>query len=184
MSLRLAVCLLSATFAGSVAAAPLPVDLAKSEIVFVSKQMGVPVDGRFRRFAVELEFDPKKPEAGRVKLDIDVAGIDAGSPEANGEVIRKPWFNVAQFPKATFVSQSVKALGGDRYSVTGPMTVKGKTVVVTAPFSVKAQGAGDVFAGSFVIKRNDFSVGDGPWNDPDTVADEVQVKFRITTTGR
>lgn len=184
MAFRPVLCLLLATAAGPLAAAPLPVDLAKSEIVFVSKQMGVPVDGRFRRFAVELEFDPKKPEAGRVRLDIDTASIDAGSPEANAEVIRKPWFNVAQFPKASFVSQSVKALGGDRFAVTGPMTVKGRTVTVTAPFSVKPQGAGDVFAGSFVIKRNDFGVGDGPWNDPDTVADEVQVKFRITTTGR
>jgi polyisoprenoid-binding protein YceI len=173
---------LIATTSGAPAfAAPLTVDLAKSEIAFVSKQMGVPVEGKFRRFTVELDFDPKKPEAGRVKLDIDTGSIDAGSAEADAEVIRKPWFNVAQFPKATFVSQTVKALGGERYSVTGPMTAKGRTVNVTAPFTVKVAGASQVFSGVFVIKRNDFGIGDGPWNDPDTVADEVQVKFRITT---
>jgi polyisoprenoid-binding protein YceI len=165
-------------------AAPLAVDLAKSEIAFVSKQMGVPVEGRFRRFTAELDFDPKKPEAGKVRLDIDTASIDAGSPEADAEVIRKPWFNVQQFPKATFVSQAVKALGGERYQVSGPLTAKGKTVNVTAPFTVKAAGGAQVFSGTFVIKRNDFGIGDGPWNDPDTVADEVQVKFRITAAAK
>ena len=37
---------------------------AQSEIVFTSRQMGVPVDGRFRKFDAQVAFDPKKPEAG------------------------------------------------------------------------------------------------------------------------
>lgn len=161
------------------AAAPMSVDTAKSEITFVSKQMGVPVDGRFRKFVVQLDFDPKKPETSKASLEIDIASIDAGSKEANDEVIRKPWFNTAQFPKATFTSTSVKGLGSNKYEVTGNMTLKGKTKAITAPFTVKPQGTAQLFEGAFVFNRSDFGIGDGPWNDPETVALDIQVKFKV-----
>lgn len=35
---------------------------AQSEIMFTSKQLGVPVDGRFKTFSAQVAFDPKKPE--------------------------------------------------------------------------------------------------------------------------
>ena len=36
---------------------------SQSEIVFVSKQMGVPVEGRFKTFDAQISFDPAKPVA-------------------------------------------------------------------------------------------------------------------------
>ena len=33
----------------------------KSQITFTSRQMGVPVDGKFGRFAATLSFDPARP---------------------------------------------------------------------------------------------------------------------------
>ncbi len=171
--------LLALGLAPAVHAAPLAVDAARSELAFVSKQMGVPVDGKFRKFVVKLDFDAKKPETSKASLEIDVASIDAGGPDADSEVIRKPWLNTAQFPKATSTSTSVRSVGGNRYEVTGPLTIKGRTKVVTAPLTVKAQGAQQLFEGAFQINRSDFGIGDGPWNDPETVAFEVQIRFRI-----
>ena len=37
----------------------------QSNIAFVSKQMGVPVDGIFKKFTARITVDPAKPEAGR-----------------------------------------------------------------------------------------------------------------------
>lgn len=158
---------------------PLTLDLARSQVVFVSRQMNVPVEGRFQRFSAQIQFDAKKPEAARTTLEIDTASIDAGSPEATAEVIRKPWLHTAQFPKAVFVSSAVKSLGGERYEVAGQLTLKGKTLPLTAPFTVKSQGGMQIFEGALVLKRLDFGIGDGPWNDPDTVANEVQIRFRF-----
>jgi hypothetical protein len=31
-----------------------------------------------------------------------------------------------------------------------------------------------------VLKRLDYAIGEGVWSDTDTVANEVQVKFRIS----
>jgi hypothetical protein len=49
--------------------------------------------------------------------------------------------------------------------------------VVPAQFT--AQGKTGLFEGSFVIKRGDFSIGEGPWAKFDILANEVVVKFRI-----
>jgi len=160
-------------------AAPLAVDLGKSEITFQSKQMNVPVDGKVRKFAIQLDFDAKKPEAGSARIELDTAAIDAGSDEANAEIVKRVWMDAAKFPKVLFVSSSVKTLAGGRYEVTGKMTIKGITRDVSAPFTVKAQGNAQLFEGAFVLKRLEFKIGEGPWSDTETVADEVQIRFKV-----
>jgi len=152
----------------------------KSRISFVSKQMGVPVDGAFKKFSAQLAFDPAKPEAGRAQIDLDLASIDAGSTEANDEVKGKGWFNTAQFPTARFVSTGVKSLGGGRYEAQGRMTIKGKTRDVVAPFSYRTEGANAVLEGAIPVLRLQYGIGEGVWSDTGTVADEVQVKFHFT----
>lgn len=156
----------------------------KSSLAFVSQQMGVSVDGTFRKFAATLDFDPAKPEAGKATLDIELASIDAGGPDANDEVKGKNWFDVKQFPTARFVSTSVKPLGNNRFEVRGQMSIKGKTREVAAPFTLKPEGAGAVLEGSFPLKRLDYGVGTGAWGDTSVVADEVQIRFRLAVAGK
>jgi polyisoprenoid-binding protein YceI len=152
----------------------------KSQVAFVSKQMGVPVDGRFGKFAASIAFDPAKPEASRAQIDIDVASIDAGSAEANDEVKGKGWFDSRQFPSARFVSTGLRALGGGRYEAKGQMTIKGRTRDVVVPFGYRQDGANAVLEGAIPIQRLQYGIGEGVWSDTATVADEVQVKFRFT----
>ncbi len=180
-------CLFSATalFADTATSAELgPIQADKSKLTFVSRQMGVPVDGEFRKFAVTMSFDPAKPEAGSAQMEIDMASVDAGAAETNEEVTGKNWFNVKQFPKATFVSSGVKALGGTRFEVAGKLTIRDKTRDVVAPFTMTPQGANVLFDGAFTIRRADFGIGQGVWADFDTVANEVQIKFRLLAAGK
>jgi polyisoprenoid-binding protein YceI len=58
---------------------------AQSEIVFVSRQMGVPIEGRFKVFGAQLEFDPRRPEVAKVALTIAMASAAFGASEAIGE---------------------------------------------------------------------------------------------------
>lgn len=151
----------------------------KSTLTFTSKQMGVPVAGSFRKFATTLTFDPAKPANANARLELDLSSIDAGSPDANNEVVGKPWFNLKAFPTATFVSSSLKPLGGDRYELAGKLTIKGKTQDISAPLTFRKDGNNGVFDGSFTLKRLDFAIGDGMWADVSTVANEVQIKFHL-----
>lgn len=155
------------------------VQLDKSAITFVSKQMNVPVEGAFRKFAAQIALDPARPEAGRAQIEIDLASIDAGSAEANEEVKGKSWFNVREFPKAGFVSSSVRALGGGRYETAGKMAIKGRTQELRAPFTLKQEKGVLILDGTFPLKRLDYGIGSGVWSDTSVVADEVQVRFHF-----
>ncbi len=154
----------------------------RSAITFVSRQMNVPVEGKFGKFNASLSFDPARPEASRAQIEVALASIDAGSAEANDEVKSKNWFDVANFPVARFVSTSLKPLGGDRYQVTGKLTIKGRTGEVSAPFTLKQQGRDAWLEGGFTLKRLQYGIGGGVWSDTDTVADDVQIRFRVLAT--
>ena len=156
----------------------------KSAINFTYKQMGVAVDGKFKRFSSQISFDPAKPAAAKATFDVELASVDTGAAEGDDEVATKPWFNTKAFPTARFVSGSVKALGGNRYEVAGQLTIKGKTQDVVVPATFTAQGNSGVFDGSFTIRRGDFAIGEGSWAKFDIVANEVQIKFRIAATGK
>lgn len=152
----------------------------RSRLTFVSKQMGVPIHGSFSRFTAQLSFDPAHPETGSATLDVDLTSIDAGSDDATVEVKRRTWFDTANFPSARFVSTSVRHLGGDRYEVAGRLTIKGRSRDLTAPATFRREGRLGVFEGGFNLRRTLFGLGEGPWADIETVADDVQVRFRIT----
>lgn len=163
-------------------AAALKLDNAKSTVNITFKQMNVPVDAKFKKFAASIDYDSAKPEASKATVDIDVASFDLGDAEYNKEVLKKEWFNAAAFPKASFVSTSMKAGASGKLDVTGKLSIKGKTVDVSFPLSVKKEGNNQVFDGSLPIKRLTFNIGEGEWKDTGMVADEVQIKFHVVTT--
>jgi polyisoprenoid-binding protein YceI len=156
----------------------------KSAVNFVYKQMGVAVDGKFKKFSSQLSFDPAKPTAAKTVFEVDLASVDTGAPEGDDEVAGKQWFNTKAFPTARFVSSGVKALGGNRYEVAGQLSIKGKTQEVVVPATFTPQGNSAVFDGAFTIRRADFLIGEGAWAKFDIVANDVQIKFRITATGK
>ena len=177
---RLVVLCAALTLPGAAAAQRVTaIDPAGSEIRFVSKQMNVPVEGRFRKFAVQIDFDPSKLASSKAQVEVDLGSIDTGSDEADAEVKGKGWFNIAAFPKATFVSSSVKSVGANRYEVTGRLTIKGISQDLAVPLTIKHDGSSSVFEGGFNLLRLQFKIGEGPWSDEDTVANAVQVRFRF-----
>jgi len=156
----------------------------QSSIHFEFRQMGVPVKGGFKRFTTQMLFDPAKPEAARAQIEIDLASIDTGSPEADEESAGKLWFNRSAYPKATFVASEVRALGNNRYELRGTFTLKGRSRDMAVPVTYTPGKTAATFDGGFVLKRLDFGIGEGLWADVATVANEVQVRFRIAATGK
>ena len=179
--------LLSAVLTTSISTSALAVEYKaiqpeKSKVTFQYKQMGVGMDGHFKKFVAQLNFDPAKPSAAQAQIDIDLASIDAGSSDADDEVVGKPWFNVKAFPKATFVAKQIKATGANQFEVTGALTIKGKTQDIKFPLKLVTQGNAGVFSGGFVMRRADFFIGEGIWAKFDVVANDIQVNFQLTAT--
>lgn len=156
---------------------------AQSEIAFISKQMGVPVDGRFKKFDAVVNFDPRKPETGSVSITIDAGSAAIGVPETDAELPKPVWFNVAKFPQASFKSTAIKGLGNGRFEVAGKIDIKGSTRDLVVPVQITQAGGTSTAAGSFVIKRLDFKIGEDEWADTTVVANDVTVKFKLALAG-
>jgi polyisoprenoid-binding protein YceI len=177
------IALLLPAAAGAQSASTLQPD--KSSIRFVSKQMNVPVEGRFKKFTASIAFDAKKPEATKAEFEVELGSIDLGSPEAETEVKRKLWFNLDAFPKAKFTVASVKLVGADKFEVTGPLTIKGVEAKIVSTASVKTDAAGVTTAeGKFPLKRLQYKIGEGQWADTETVADEVEVRYKLVFSSK
>ncbi len=166
-------------FLNQVNAAPLTVVVPeKSSVTFTFQQMGVSMGGKFNRFTSSLNFDPSKPSAAKVSVDVELASFYTGT-DLDPEAGAKTWFHTASFPKARFVSQSVKVISPNRFEVLGKLSIKGQIRDITIPASFKPQGESGIFEGKFTLRRSDFNIGEGVWSKSDVVANEVLVEFKL-----
>ena len=175
------------TLAAQPAFAQQKLNSAQSDVSFTFKQMGVPVDGKFKKFDAQINFDAAKLDASKVTFTVDIASTTIGDPATDAELPKSTWFNTSKFPQATFVSSSIKALGVGKYEAMGKLSVKGIAQDVVVPITMTQTGAGAAAVttaiGSFAIKRLTFKIGEGEWADTSMVADPVQVKFKLALTG-
>lgn len=156
---------------------------AQSDIGFTFKQMGVPLEGHFKKFEAQISFDALKPATSKVAFTVDIASATLGSPETDAELPKAPWFNTAKFPQATFVSSGFKALGSGKYEVAGKLSIKGQSRDLVVPVTMTQAGAVTTATGLFPIKRLAFKIGENEWADTALVADDVQVKFKLALNG-
>ena len=175
--------LLLASAAAAQAVAPARLVPAQSEITFQVKQSGVPIDGRFRRFEVQLALDPKAPQSGTVAITVDTGSATVGFAESDVELARAPWFNSAKFPRAVFQSSAIKALGGGRFQAIGKLDLKGISHDLVVPVTIVQNRAQSTASGELIVKRLDFRVGENEWADLSLVANDVRVRFKLVFTG-
>ena len=158
----------------------------QSEISFTSRQMGVPVSGSFKKFGAQIVFDPKKPELSKVSFTVDLLSADIGNPETETELKKPGWFNSFKMPTASFTSTSVKALGAlgnGKFEFAGKLAIKGISQNIVVPVTLIQAKDNTRVVGSFNLKRLDFKIGDGDWNDVSIVANEVTVNLKLVVTG-
>ena len=160
-------------------AAVLKTDAAKSTVSATFKQMNVPIESKFKKHSIVIDYNAAAPDASKATVEIETASMDLGDADMNKEVAKKEWFNSAQFPKATFTSTAIKSAGAGKLTVSGKLTIKGKSADVSFPLTVKADGKNQVFDGALPIKRLAFNIGEGEWKDTGMVADEVTIKFHV-----
>jgi polyisoprenoid-binding protein YceI len=82
--------------------------------------------GRFSTKDGTLFFD-RAGQTGKVEIIIDISSVNTGVDFLNRQIQGKDFFNVADFPTGTFVSDKF-VFNGDKVSeVQGRLTLKGKT---------------------------------------------------------
>lgn len=156
---------------------------AQSEVQFTARQMGVPLEGHFKKFDAQVSFDPAKLATSKIVFTVDTGSATMGSRETDAELPKATWFNVPQFPQATFQSSAIKALGAGKFEVTGKLSIKGLARDVVVPVTLVQNGATTLATGALPLKRLAFKIGENEWADTSMVADDVQVQFKLALSG-
>ncbi|MEU9981183.1 YceI family protein [Streptomyces sp. NPDC050856] len=165
------------------------IDPAHSSIGFtVRHAMVTNVRGTFGAFQGTLRLDGSDPARSTAAIEVDITGIDTGIADRDAHLRGPDFFDAERFPAMTFRSTSAEALGGDRYRITGDLTIKD----VTRPLSIDLEfngSATDVygnervgFEGGAEILRSDWGL---TWNAAleaggVMVSDKVRLSFDIS----
>jgi cytochrome b561 len=172
------------------------VDAAKSRIGWKGIYMGREFRGAFSDWVADIQFDPARPGATRVRVTIpvktakntDAAG--ASQPYFDDSLKDVDWFNAAKFPTAVFeINGGVAAQGGAKYEATGLLSIKGVTYPVRLPFDLKIEGTTATMHGEVTLQRLALKIGGstlaagktGP-DDPEWVADDIAVTVDVVAT--
>lgn len=180
MSIRLllaAACSLCVVFAAQ-AVEYTRVNTNASQISFTYHQMGSRMYGTFGKFEATLDFNTDNIDSARTTLHIYLNSIDAGSEDANTELVKPAWFNTEKFPVAVFESRRFTRLAEHRFLVDGQLTLKGVTRDVQVPVELKPDSDIGIFDGDLVLKRDDFGLGAGEWADT-VVSKDIEIKFKV-----
>jgi polyisoprenoid-binding protein YceI len=112
-----------------------------------------------------LVLDRDDPTKDTVDIALDMNTLTTGLPDFDTQLKGKDYFDVAQFPQATFKSTKVEITGDATANVTGDLTIHGmtKSVVLAVTFTRKAFNpaifkTGYGFTATAHIDRGDFGV--------------------------
>jgi polyisoprenoid-binding protein YceI len=143
------------------------IDKAHSEVGFQVRHLMAKVRGSFGDFDATIRVDAAKPEVSSVSFTVKAASVNTNEPKRDEHLRSADFFDAAKFPEIRFVSTSVRPAGGNRYDVTGDLTLRGVTRQVTLPVAflgVQKDPWGNEKAGfetSVTLNRKDFGVN---WN--------------------
>ena len=164
------------------------IDPSHSLIEFSVKHMMVTtVKGRFTKFQGDVEIDEATPANSKVDVTIETASITTGDDGRDGHLRSGDFFESEKYPTITFSSKNVEALGGEKYRVTGDLTLHG----VTRPISFDITREGKTknmqgkelqgFSATLTLSRKDFGL---EWNvalesGGFLVSDQVKISLEI-----
>ena len=156
------------------------VDPAASKLGFQGKMNGDVFSGTFRRWTAAIAFDPRNLAASKAEVAIDVGSAATGDADRDQAMPTADWFAAQRFPKATFVTTSIKDLGGGKYQASGDLAIRGVHRPVVLPFTLAISGDAARMNGALVLNRTAFGIGQGKWSTKDVVDTSVTVNVALT----
>ncbi|MNR94724.1 hypothetical protein D3C72_258120 [compost metagenome] len=104
------------------------IDSAHSRVGFAIKHMMIStVRGEFTQFDGEVDLNEQDPSRSTATGRVTVASIDTGNADRDNHLRTGDFFDAATYPTITFQSRRIESLGGEKFRVTGDLTMHGVT---------------------------------------------------------
>jgi len=144
-----------------------------STLKFTVKNFGIGVDGTFTGFKGNISFDPQNPSSANFDVSIDAAPVNTDNSIRDQHLKGEDYFDIKNYPLIRLQATKVVA-SKDGYTLTGVLTIKGKSKPISFPFTASPSADGLIFKGSFKINRKDFGVG-----GTSTISNELEVNLNV-----
>jgi polyisoprenoid-binding protein YceI len=114
-------------------------DPAHTNIAFSAKHLMIStVRGHFQQATGTVYYNTSNPLASRVEVEIDAASIITSQDQRDAHLRSADFLHAEEHPKLTFKSTKIEAKGGEEFTVTGDLTIRGVTHSVTLDAEVSA----------------------------------------------
>src|SRR6185312_10705482 len=99
-----------------------------TQVEFAAKHLGMmTVRGHFADVCVTGTIDPTHPEASSFDVTVKTASIRTHPEQRDNDLRSSNFLEIDKYPTMTFKSTRIEDVGGDRYTITGDLTIKGVT---------------------------------------------------------
>ncbi len=136
-----------------------------TQVEFSAKHLGMmTVRGNFREVTATGEIYPDDPARSKVEATINTASIRTHNDQRDNDLRSSNFLEIEKYPIMTFKSTTVEHVRGDKYRVTGDLTIKGTKKPVTldvvryGEFNDPSMGHRIGYAAQTRINRKDFGM--------------------------
>ena len=147
------------TLTVSAAAKRWAVDHGASALEFSGTHAGRKFTGKFDRWRATLAYDPASLATSRVVIAIDVRSARTGDAFYDATLPQAEWFDSGKHPNAQFASRRFRPLPSGEVAIDGTLTLKGRSMPVTAIATINARSTPALAKGRAVIDRLAFDLG-------------------------
>src|SRR5262245_15177913 len=130
--------------------------------------------GGFKKLAGSAKVDTKDLTTLKINLDIDMNSMFTDTPKLTKHLMSADFFDVKNNSNAKFNSTKIEKTG-DQYTVTGKLTLAGKTKDLSFPAKIDVAGGNLHVTSNFKIDRNDWGISYGKGKIHDDVSLTVSV---------
>lgn len=155
--------------------------VAFSAIEFTGVLDGGDFKGRFGKFDAAIVFDPSDLMGSRFRVVVDTGSADTSDADRDSALKGGDFFAADRWPTATYEASEFVATGPGQFEARGRLTLRGVTrdLPVTFRFKGPTDGKSAALTGEATLRRLDFGIGQGEWQDTKWLGNDVRVKFAI-----
>jgi polyisoprenoid-binding protein YceI len=136
-----------------------------TDLGFTAKHMVfTTVRGRFSEYDGYVEVDGDDYSKAKGEFTLQVASINSGNEKRDEHLRSADFFNAAEYPVLTFAPATIVAKGGDRYAVTGDLTIREVTKPIELDVKVEGRIAKDAFGKERIAVSANGTLNRKDWN--------------------
>lgn len=154
-----------------------------STLRFTTNWSGDAIVGSFSNIDGKISFDPDHLDTAHVEIRIPLNSASTGDAQRDETLKSSEWFAVATFGTAVFKADRFRK-ADHGYLATGSLTLKGKTLPITLPFTLTITGDKAAMQGTATVDRTAYKVGEGEYAGTTEIPASVGVTMDIRAIRR